>query len=659
MFRASTKLIGVVVSAATLALAGCYRVTQPESDFDGDLPTDAAFTGTGAHDSESELLPDSDSDTVPPALPESLTWERFPHFCSLDGWCGAAVAFTAVSGSSRDDVWVAAAGIENNGPDGTRSALLHWDGALWSNRQWDRTAWTDGSAVPETSITALFSHDAEDVWAAGTGGVVIRFNGSVWSELDTGTDVDLSSVWAGSGEDVWVAGDRGEVRRFDGSGWYSRSISTDVDIDGIWGLSDGAVIAVGNQGLIHRFDGTTWHGLLSGTTADLTGVWGSAEGPIWVVGAGGTVLRSDTGIDWSAVAIGSYDDLAAVWGTAADDVWIAGKGGEVHHFDGREWERHGATPLRFNAIWSAPDSQLLAVGSDGGSLVGDSAGFDYYPRHLPVGVAGLWPTGERLWVVGANGEISRFDGTSWDRWLTGVEANLNAVWGARIDDAWAAGNAGTLLHWDGTDWRENTGPTEADLNALWGSAADDAWAVGESGVMLHFDGTEWSGWPEIAAAELRDIWGTSKEDVWAVGAANAILRFDGVAWNLQPDPYAERYGYNAAWWSVFGVDDAEIWFSGTWSYSSNWSGAAGPALTRWFEEQWDYVYIDQWVFQSAWPLAKDDIWALSSESIVHWNGTGWEKQYTGSAVFPNAVSVLDDKAVIVIDKEGTVLRRSL
>jgi hypothetical protein len=359
------------------------------------------------------------------------------------------------------------------------------------------------------------------------------------------------------------------------------------------------------------------------------------------------------------VNIGSRDDLVDVWGTADDDVWIASAIGEIYRFDGTSWRYYGGAPLYAHALWCAPDSPLLVVGADGASIIGHSDHFAFYPTRTPAGVAGLGPTGDRLLAVGANGELSRFNGASWNQWINGVYADLAAVWGAHEDDAWAVGGDGTLLHFDGDLWADVAGVTESDLNAIWGSAADDVWAVGDDGAMLHYNGAEWIPWQQIDGANLLDVWGTSAGNVWIAGASGTLLHYDGLKWSEQPDPYADDSGYSGSWQSVFGGDADEIWFAGTWQYSSDWGGAGGPALTRWREDRWDSYGVDEWVVKSAWSLAKNNIWAVTDSRIVHWNGAEWAPQYTGGAAVFNAVSVLEDQAVIVIDEEGTIFRRSM
>ena len=70
-----------------------------------------------------------------------------------------------------------------------------------------------------------------------------------------------------------------------------------------------------------------------------------------------------------------------------------------------------------------------------------------------------------VWVVGAAGEIVRYDGSTWTRVPSGTPEHLEGVWGAAPDDVWAVGRSGTIRHWDGRSWGRALSGTEL---GLWG-----------------------------------------------------------------------------------------------------------------------------------------------------------------------------------------------
>jgi hypothetical protein len=96
------------------------------------------------------------------------------------------------------------------------------------------------------------------VWAAGTEGDLLRWNGSAWTSVESGTWSDLRSVWGSGPDDVWAAG------------WWN---------------------SVASGGDLVHWNGTAWSSVWSGTTVGLQGVWGTGAGDVWVVGEGSAILE--------------------------------------------------------------------------------------------------------------------------------------------------------------------------------------------------------------------------------------------------------------------------------------------------------------------------------------------------------------------------------
>ncbi len=61
----------------------------------------------------------------------------------------------------------------------------------------------------------------------------------------------INELWASSADDVFAVGSGGAVLHFDGSGWTTTN-PTATDLFGIWGLSASDVFAVGDAGTILR-----------------------------------------------------------------------------------------------------------------------------------------------------------------------------------------------------------------------------------------------------------------------------------------------------------------------------------------------------------------------------------------------------------------------
>lgn len=98
-----------------------------------------------------------------------------------------------VRGSAPDDVWIVLSG----GP-------RHFDGTRWS------TTALPAGAVPYD----LFSRSKSEAYLVGKNGLAMKWDGTSWTELPTGTRSDLFAVSGGAEGPVWAAGVRGKMLRY-------------------------------------------------------------------------------------------------------------------------------------------------------------------------------------------------------------------------------------------------------------------------------------------------------------------------------------------------------------------------------------------------------------------------------------------------------------
>jgi hypothetical protein len=123
---------------------------------------------------------------------------------------------------------------------------------------------------------------------------------------------------------VFAAGSAGTIITFDGSGWSAMNSGITDELSqlkGIWGTSSSNVIAVGTFGTILHYDGMSWSPMASGTTDFLNSVWGSSADTVFAVGTNGTILRYDgaPAITTSTTSTGPFDrcPVEAIYGEYA------------------------------------------------------------------------------------------------------------------------------------------------------------------------------------------------------------------------------------------------------------------------------------------------------------------------------------------------------
>lgn len=275
------------------------------------------------------------------------------------------------------------------------------------------------------SFSAVWGSAPDDVWACGSEGTIVHYDGKEMTLVPSNTDVRLLAVHGTAPDDVWFVGEMGTTLHWDGSTMTEVSHVADSTLLGVWANGREDVWTIGfypqdRIGLVrHWTGGDVWDELLVGPAQSLWEIWSSGPGDIWVVGTNidltGLVLHAQ-GEDVSVLQFDG-DPLRGVWGTSADDVWVLPYETPIQHWDGSEFE--------------TSDSSL------------DNA------------MLGMWGAeSDDVWAVGLQGTILHYDGSDWQRSETGITDTLWSVYGFSKDDVWAAGGEGTLLRWHGESWKK-------------------------------------------------------------------------------------------------------------------------------------------------------------------------------------------------------------
>lgn len=138
-------------------------------------------------------------------------------------------------------------------------------------------------------------------------------------------------------------------------------------------------------------------------------------------------------------------------------------------------------------------------------------------------------------AVGNNGQILRYNGTSWTQATSPTTRNLLGVSVVSSSEAWAVGTNGTILQWNGTTWSTVSSPVTVQLNDIVmldtnnDGSAEVGWAVGNSGRLLNYNGSTWSS-TTIGNTTFTGIDFANSNDAWAVGSGGTAVHWDGNTW---------------------------------------------------------------------------------------------------------------------------------
>ncbi len=309
---------------------------------------------------------------------------------------------------------------------------------------------------PSNLLRAVWGTGASDVWAAGSGGTIIHFDGSDWSPVSSGVRNTINAIWGSGPDDVYLAG------------------SADAIFHGARAAGQSPVVtklALGRQGIEGKKINTVW-----GTSPDDVRLGTDAFDYFdngWRSATQLVLARSDAGEPgWSPTPVRAegdpYDGIArCIWGTSSQDFWISAS----------ELLGRGREAILYHAKAGNNGLVVTEVDSQTSSIIEAIHG----------------TSSNDVWAVGAGGTIRHISSADvrWQVVPSPTRVNLHAVWASAPDDVWAVGDKGTILHYDGktftlSDAELPPGRTP-DLYGVWGSGPHDVWIVGDA-IALHYAG---------------------------------------------------------------------------------------------------------------------------------------------------------------------------
>ncbi len=358
---------------------------------------------------------------------------------------------------------------------------------------------------------------------------------------------------------------------------WENPLPFDVNLNGIWGFSSDKLWAVGDSGQILYWNGTVWTLQASGTTRNLNSVWGSSPTDLWAVGELGTLLHFD-GSTWTLTPApgASTANLNVVRGSSASDVWAVGMASTIFRYNGSTWTTQAGGPGgQLIGLYVAPDGTAF-VSSAPGALYRFNGGA---ATNVPTSGGAIFAmSGLSATSVLLGGDVNvvgTYDGQTY-RALPAYPAapQLHGAFYRANRDAWLVGVDGSVLHYDGTTLVRHPVPSTLFLNGVYAVSENDVWVVGARGTLLHYDGSSFVAYgraSEPAAGVLNAVSGTGPKDLWAVGTLNTVLHYTGQAWL----PVATGQAANMDYRGVYAASASEVWVVG------NNPTTGGPIVLRW------------------------------------------------------------------------------
>jgi len=176
---------------------------------------------------------------VPPGPPQSLmgVTTAAPSLAITVGTGGLAMRRNTPvgpwqpmnTGGHTEDLNAVEALAANNVIAVGQDVILHYDGN-------GAGTWTD-MALTAWTLRGLHAVSPTNIFAVGDDGVVVHYDGTSWTEMESATTEDLYSVWAASSTDVFAVGASGTVVYYNGSFWTPVRSDETTPVFDVWGVA--------------------------------------------------------------------------------------------------------------------------------------------------------------------------------------------------------------------------------------------------------------------------------------------------------------------------------------------------------------------------------------------------------------------------------------
>lgn len=427
---------------------------------------------------------------------------------------------------SERDAWVV----------GAEGVALHYDGVSMSRVE---------TGTKET-LYSVWGSSANEVFFAGAHTTLLRFNGKTVQKIDLPGErpnLTLHALFGFAWDNVWAAGTDGLVRHYDGANWVKGSVAAyPNDFRAVFGSRPSAVWLAAGTPYSGRMYYVTSSALpltdrsLHSVTGNPSALYGFGVADVWAGTVPGALFRYD-GRTWKK----QKDNIPChgLWGSAPNDLWSVGPSGHIAHFDGSKWTGYGEpVGLSVVALWAQRPRQIWAIrGTERLRLTPKGWSVDKLPVTSPPR-AMVALSDRDVWLAGEGATLRHFDGTKWQvhNLASRGAAGFSAFWASSARDVWAVGSFGTVAHFTGQEWAVLSKPTSESLLAVDGSSARDIWAVGIRGESVHFDGEQWAGITTGVTDHLHGVSSCGPRNAWAVGIKGTIIHWDGARWQRIEGP---------------------------------------------------------------------------------------------------------------------------
>jgi photosystem II stability/assembly factor-like uncharacterized protein len=361
------------------------------------------------------------------------------------------------------------------------SRLVHYGAGQWEEIN------LEGGFLEAISMVS-----AEEGWAVGAKGLIMRYQAGVWQSMASPTQKDLYSIDMVNAEEGWAVGKDSTLLHYHEGVWElvsqsekPPSILSDID----WVDDEGW--AVGGNGTILHYQDGEWRPvespIVDGRKLNAVDMINVNEG--WAVGWNGMILHYTQNV-WQLVSSPVTQDLNDLDIVNNEEGWAVGSAGTMIHYINNEWRQ----------IESPTDQVLVTV-----DMVSEQEG----------------------WAAGHAGTVLHYQGSTWRQ----IEPSIDTVF-FKIDmlneaEGWmlgvkeGGGVERTILYYDNNKWQPFEHPQGYAISAIDMLSTNEGWFISQEGI-LHYRAGEWQIFDNPARVGASIVM-VNESEGWAVG--DGILHY--------------------------------------------------------------------------------------------------------------------------------------
>ena len=257
-------------------------------------------------------------------------------------------------------------------PDPNAYNVVRWDGSEWTI---GRIAFTGGCHIIYPPIRAIWSFSENDIWFA-SGGSLVHYDGENYNNdcrMNSMLNGAINKIWGSSSNDLYVVGNNGTLIRFNGTLWLKMQSGTGLPIRDIFGAinthknkyeilcvadsygsPDGSKVLSIKNGGVHEI----WN---DGLPYGLDAIWFVPNRKYIVVGDGLWETRVlDTNLVRQSILPALHK--TAIRGQNLNDIIVGGAFWLFAHWNGANWQTYfPITSGSFTAV-EIKNNIIAAVG---------------------------------------------------------------------------------------------------------------------------------------------------------------------------------------------------------------------------------------------------------------------------------------------------------